>query len=1021
MTKEVILKLCSCQKNKTAQWKSFSQSLKNFLKTEIRLDIFEKFPEDLEDRPDLFYASFSLSLHLVERNYIPVAKFKNQADYYLALFQNSLEKLKEKERIKVILINRSILFYLLFYLIVVKLRIKFSKIQPIIKNSYEEVEKEILKSSGDIYFLPEKRAKPYFEKFFFVEKISFKFSHYFMIPSESPFLDDFKKALFSIDKRFIKKLGFEEIEEVSDLEKEFLKMCSFLSKISPQLIENCTILDTFLNAPFFGIAIYHKKILYVNSYFCKVLGYTPDEVKNLSVWDVLYYEEDKKIVKEIAERRLRGEYFFSSYLPATLKTKDGKKLEVLAFGGTTFYQNKYCGFIVGVDITELKKLQKFLNLLRYINQILVTCNYEEEIYEKILPVIYQSLNLKGVWISNVKGKILYIYPKDFKPVNKLKVISKKKCISFFNIPPYYLCVIPLIRDKEIVVFLNLLSEEEEFFAKETKDLLKELQEDLNLALTKLALLEKDLVLRNFAEKSDELFLIANQEGKIEYINPAGKNILGIENSTILKLNCFKLLSIPKEIIKKKEDTTRFTIYFKPNKTRIVLELKISFAELARKTKVVIIGRDLTKELEFEREKEKLQYQDTLTGLLNRKGFVKRCSDLAGILNVVSALFIIDFYNFSYINHFYGFEVGDFCLKEIAKRLQEVLGDRGLLGRTGGDEFSLFIINALEEGLAEWIKRIRNILKAPISYKDLKLSLDWNMGVVVFPQDGESMDVLWKKVNLVLVEAKKHGPNIVEIYNPEIEKEVEKAFKAEVLIKRAISEDLFIFYYQPYFETKTLKIAGAEALVRIKENSNLTLPSEFISILETSPYLFDFGILCFEKNVEKIEKWEIPISINISSQSFKILDFINLLNRFAKILNQFPYFLELEITERILAENVEFAKKVIKTIKSFKVKVALDDFGTGYSSLNYLKDFPIDTLKIDISFIRDMVKDAKTYYIVANIISLSHFLGMEVVAEGVETKEQLEILKKLDCDYVQGFLLSKPLPEKEIEKLIKKGK
>ncbi len=1016
----VYFKICSCQRNNVKLWEVFSQDLKKVLETEVKLDVFKKFPEDLKDRPDLFYASFSLSLHLVERNYIPIAKFKNQADYYLALFQTPIDKLRDKERIKIFLINRSILFYFLFYIIVAKVRINFSKIQPIIKDSYEEVEKELLNGSGDIYLLPEKRAKPYLEKFSFVEKIPFKVSHYFMVPSESTFSEKIKHAVFSIDKEVLDRFGWGDIEEVGEFEKEFLKICSFLSRIFPHLVENCTILDTFLNAPFFGIAIYHRKILYLNPYFCKMLGYSPEEIKNLAIWDVLYYEKDKERAKEIVERRVKGEYFFASSLPAILKTKDGKKLEVLIFGGTIFYQNKYCGFIVGIDITELRKLHRFLDLLRHVNQILVACNYEEEIYKKVLPVICKSLNLNGAWISDTEGRVLYKYPDDFEPVENFEV-SKKKGIYFFYIPPYHLCVVPLIRDRTIISFLNLISEEKELFEGEIKDLLRELQEDLSLALTKVVLLEKDLVLRNFAEKSDELFLIADEDGNIEYINPAGRNILGFKNGNILKQNCFKLFSIPREILKKRKDTTRFVIYFKPDKTRLVLELKISFAELTYKTKIVIIGRDLTKELEFEREKEKLQYQDTLTGHLNRRGFIKRCADLIGILNVASALFIIDFYNFSYINHFYGFEVGDFCLKEIAKRLQEVLGDRGLLGRTGGDEFSLFIINVLEEGLAEWIKRIRNAFKTPISYKNLKLSLDWNMGVVVFPQDGENMEVLWKKVNLVLVEAKKHGPNTVEIYNPDIEREVEKTFKAEVLIKRAISEDLFVFYYQPYFEAKTLKIAGAEALVRIRENNELIPPSKFISILETSPYLFDFGILCFEKNIKKIEKWKIPISINISSQSFKILDFLNLLNRFSTILTQFPYFLQLEITEHTLAENVELAKRIINTIKFFKVKVALDDFGTGYSSLNYLKDFPIDTLKIDISFIKDMVKDSKTYYIVANIISLSHFLGIKVVAEGVETEEQLKILRDLDCDYIQGFLLSKPLPEEEIEKLLKEGK
>jgi diguanylate cyclase (GGDEF)-like protein/PAS domain S-box-containing protein len=1015
---DIKLRVCSCQKDNLNLWKDFSQAIENLLNARIKLSLFEKFPQDLEEKVDLFYASFSLSLHLIEKKYKPIAKFKNQSDYYLALSPHSIEKLRKKDYIKVVITDRFIFFYLLFYIISSKLRIDFSKIQPILKSSYEDVEKEILNNFGDLYILPEKRAEPYLDKFTFVEKIPFKVNHYFLVPSESPFLKDIKKALFSVDKSLINLFGFEEIEEISLWEEEFLKNCSFISRNFPQLIEHCTILDTFLNAPFFGIAIYHEKFLYVNPYFCKILGYTPEEFKNLAVWELLYYEEDKKKVKDVAERRLRGEYFFTPYLPATLKTKDGRKVEALIFAGTIFYQSKYCGFVIGVDITESQRLQKFLNLLRHVNQVLVTCNYEEEIYERILPVIHQSLNLKGVWISDEKGNILYSYPEAFKPEEELKFTSEQKEIFFLNLPPHYLCIIPLIREGRVVAFLNLLSEDENIFSEETKDLLKELQEDLNLALKKIVLSERDLILRKFSEEVNELLIIADKKGNIEYINPAGKNLLGIEDSKIRETNSFKLFSIPQEILKREEDTTRFSIYVREDQKRVLLEIKISFIKLPKGTKIVIVGRDLTKELEFEKEREILRYQDPLTGLLNRRGFVKRTSDLLSVLNVPSALFMIDFYNFSYINHFYGFEVGDFCLKEITRRLQEVIGDRGFIGRTGGDEFSLFIINIAEEGLSDWIRRLEPLLKAPIVYEDKKIPLGWNIGVVVFPQDGENMEVLWKKLNLVIVEAKRRGPNTIEIYNPEIEKEVEKSFKAEILIKRAIAEDLFVFYYQPYFETETLKVAGVEALARIKDNSNLILPSEFISTLEASPYLMDFGMICFKKNIEKIKKWKIPVSINISSQSFKTLDFLNILNNFKEILSQYPYFLELEITEHTLAENIERAKKIIETLKTFKVKICLDDFGTGYSSLNYLKDLPIDIIKIDISFIRDMVKEEKTYYIVANIINLSHFLGMKVIAEGVETEKQLEILKRLKCDYVQGFLLSKPLPEEEIEKILK---
>ena len=293
-----------------------------------------------------------------------------------------------------------------------------------------------------------------------------------------------------------------------------------------------------------------------------------------------------------------------------------------------------------------------------------------------------------------------------------------------------------------------------------------------------------------------------------------------------------------------------------------------------------------------------------------------------------------------------------------------------------------------------------------------------MGIVAFPQDGNTVDELWEKVNLALKSAKNEGPFTIEIYNPEIEEKIKKTLETELLIKKALEEELFVFYYQPYFETETLKLAGLEALVRIRKNKELILPNEFIKILENSSYLLKFNFLCFERNIEKIKEWKIPISINISSQSFKSLDFLKLLNHFKEILSQYPYFLELEITEHTLIENIEITKDIIKNIKSFKIKISLDDFGTGFSSLNYLKDFPIDTIKIDISFIKDLVKDTKTYFIVENLINLCRSLNIKVIAEGVETEDQFKLLKKLKCDYVQGYFLSKPLSEEEVKTLLK---
>jgi len=259
---------------------------------------------------------------------------------------------------------------------------------------------------------------------------------------------------------------------------------------------------------------------------------------------------------------------------------------------------------------------------------------------------------------------------------------------------------------------------------------------------------------------------------------------------------------------------------------------------------------------------------------------------------------------------------------------------------------------------------------------------------------------------------------IEIFNPLIEKNIQKTFYAEKLVKTAIENELFTFFYQPYFESKSLKLAGFEALLRIKNKTRIIPPSEFIDFLENSSYLKDVESYILRKNIEILKGWKVPISINLSFAGIESLDILRIFKSFEKAMKGLPSHFILEITERKLAKDIEKTKKVLGVLKAYNTKIALDDFGTGYSSLNYLKDLPIDIVKIDKSFIKLMLKDNRTYCIVENIIKLAKSLGIKTVAEGIETEEEMETLRALGCDYLQGFLFSPPLPPEEVKKFIK---
>ncbi len=1035
MKSQFKLKVCSCQRDNINFWKDFAKALESLIKRKVNFELIKDTPFPLKEKADLFFASFSLSLELLKKNYQPIAKIKGQKDNYLVIGIEDLKKIKEREKIKIFILNHPFSFLLLFYL-VYNFNLDFSKILILTVSSYEEIFQKILNKEGDLGIVPEKRIKPYLNKFLFAEKIPIKVSHYFLAPIESNLASEIEKAL-----------KFENIEPLTSWEKEFIKNSYFLSEFIPKIVEKCTILETFLNSPYFGIGIYHDTYIYANSYLCNLLNYSLEEFKKLKPEDILYYEKNKIFAREIVKRRLSGKFFILPYEEKTLKTKEGKKLEALIFTNTIFYQGKYCGMIVVIDIKKQKILEKFVNLLRNVNQILITCNSKKEIYRKICPEIYKILELKSLWLGRADHEKGIIEPLLFYPENldvfknwkftlpsfqkNVKIISNIKNSDFpykkdlLSLGVSSMAIIPIV-EKEKIESVLVLCSEEPVFIDEIKDLLEELQKDLSFALNKIDLLFKNYIINEFIKKTDEILIICDEKGNIEYVNPFGFKLLSKLEENLLKPNCFELLYLSKnmlkELEKKKEGIRRIGTYSKPGKEKLILDLKISLIELAGSIKkLIILGKDLTKEFEFEKEKHALQYIDSLTGLLNYFGFSKRVSEVLSFLKVHSLFIIIDFYNFSYINRFYGLEVGDFCLKELAKKLNVLVGKKGIVGRTGGDEFSLFLIDIKAEEVIEWLNKIKALISQPLEYKNKLISLEFNAAIVSYPDDGKTFEELWEKVNVLLLETKKKGANVIEIFNSLIENEVEQTFKVNTLIKKALKENLFVFYYQPYFETKSLKIAGAEALVRIKDNEKLVLPSEFIKHLENSPYLIEFENFNFRKNLENLKNWKIPISINISSKSFKILDFKKIFSDFKETLSAFPFYLILEITEHTLAENIETAKEILKTIKSFNIKIALDDFGVGYSSLNYLKDLPIDILKIDISFTKSLLKDIKTYNIVKTLINLAKDLNLKTIAEGVETEEQLKIYKDLKCDYVQGFFLSSPLPEKEMENLLKMKK
>jgi diguanylate cyclase (GGDEF)-like protein len=432
--------------------------------------------------------------------------------------------------------------------------------------------------------------------------------------------------------------------------------------------------------------------------------------------------------------------------------------------------------------------------------------------------------------------------------------------------------------------------------------------------------------------------------------------------------------------------------------------------------------------EFVSEIEEIKSRDELTGLLNFSSFSSKISEIIADTKDLCLLILLDIQNLTYINQIYGLSSGDRLLKKIGSLLKETFKDTDIIARLAGGEFGMLFRNIKKKEDAFIIKnKLDSIFKIPLDIKGKNILTEINAGAALFPDDGSDFKILYERAGAALFNAKKKHTGDIEFFNYKMAEKAESFVKAESLVDNAVKKNLFIFYYQPYFCTEDLSLGGFEALARIEdEEGRIYNPSSFIDYLESSVYLETFEEYALETVVKKIKKHNINISLNISGKSFSKPGFMK------KVLSACYNVggrLTMEITERVLVEDIEKTKFIINGLKNCKaelgeegicenpIKIAMDDFGTGYSSLLYLKDLPIKVLKIDISFVRDIAKGQKERSLIKTIIELSGELGLKTIAEGVETQEQFDILKSLGCCYVQGFLLARPMPEEEAFKII----
>lgn len=520
---------------------------------------------------------------------------------------------------------------------------------------------------------------------------------------------------------------------------------------------------------------------------------------------------------------------------------------------------------------------------------------------------------------------------------------------------------------------------------------------------------------------------AFQNGRVEiiqdYPTAARLSCLGEIASQEGLLSCIAL-----PLIVAKQTIGVITIYasrthaFSDEEVTLLDELANDLAFGIRSLRIRAEHREAETKLEY------LAHHDPLTGLPNRLLLRKRFEQFIHHANKRKyglAMLFLDMDNFKEINDSYGHATGDALLVEVVRRLQNILSDVCILSREGGDEFMLLIHNTQDSDIpTQTAQQILNAMQEPFEVSGNTLHASFSIGISLYPNDGKDFETLRKNADAALYLAKDCGRNTYRFFVTQMNADAQKRMRIQTDLHTALKNNEFLLHYQPQIRLCDGRISGIEALIRWQNADGQMLPPcEFIPIAEQSGLIIQMGEWVLREACRQLAAWHqqgqtrLVVAVNLSSHQFR---HGNIVETISSALHDFglpPQCLELELTESILIQDTESVISTLHTLKQIGVKLAIDDFGTGYSSLSYLKQLSVDKLKIDKSFIRDLHQDKDSAEIVRAIIQLGHILQLTVVAEGVETQEQLAFLTHCQCDQIQGYLFSRPVAAENILEIL----
>ena len=543
--------------------------------------------------------------------------------------------------------------------------------------------------------------------------------------------------------------------------------------------------------------------------------------------------------------------------------------------------------------------------------------------------------------------------------------------------------------------------------------------------------DRNVIFANAVKTSSQPFVAIYPSGLFMQFNHAYAELTGYSTEELLSMTMMDITPMEYH----EYETTRLADllrtgqpqlyqkdYIRKDGTRVPVEIK-AHVEKNEKGDVQYYFAfvvDITERKRLEEKMLHMAHTDALTGLPNRRFFVdiiRVASAQALRHGTKMALLLIDLDRFKEVNDTLGHQTGDLLLVEVAARVRSVVRKSDTVCRTGGDEFNIIIADIPKvEDITDIARKVVGSFQMPFNVSGHELHVTPSIGISIYPDDSNDSDPLFRYADIAMYHAKEQGGNTFQFYNPEINKRSIEKMRLEVMLRQTIAQGELEVHYQPQINMQTRQVVCAEALVRWRHPElGLLEPKQFIAAAEDIGFITAIDEWVMRSACAQIKTWQsagLPfacISVNLSAKAFQSPD---LAKRIAKVLSDTdtpPRFLDIEITESLAMSNIERTITCLNEISAMGVRTSIDDFGTGYSSLSYLKKLPIQKLKIDQSFIRDIAVDPDDRAIISAVIAMAHNMNIRVLAEGVETSGQFSFLRTTHCDEAQGYLFSKPLP------------